>query len=140
MNLSDVTNLEIDITTLGIDFEVLNPVEYEDSDEYIGVQIVKLFSKPLERILISSLDVELLKENFSEIFDDYEIEFPIRLTLDYQEDYWLMNSLVRILDNYPNQEEIINFFNLNPDLYKINWFRNDDYKSAQVKSINDSNI
>lgn len=77
MNLSDVTNLEIDITTLGIDFEVLNPVEYEDSDEYIGVQIVKLFSKPLERILISSLDVELLKENFSEIFDDYEIEVNI---------------------------------------------------------------
>ena len=27
--------------------------------------------------MISSLDVELLKENFSEIFDDYEIEVNI---------------------------------------------------------------
>ena len=64
MDLSDVINIEIDITTLGIEFENLNPIEFEDSDEYVGIQIIKSFSKPLDRILISSLDLELLKENF----------------------------------------------------------------------------
>ena len=77
MNLSDVTNLEIDITTLGIEFEISNLIEYEGSDEYIGVQIIKSFSKPLDRILISSLDVELLRENLSEMFDEYELDITI---------------------------------------------------------------
>ena len=77
MDLSDVINIEIDITTLGIEFENLNPIEFEDSDEYIGIQIIKSFSKPLDRILISSLDVELLKENLAEIFDEYEVDINI---------------------------------------------------------------
>ena len=77
MDLSDVINIEIDITTLGIEFENLNPIEFEDSDEYVGIQIIKSFSKPLDRILISSLDLELLKENLSEIFDEYEVDINI---------------------------------------------------------------
>jgi hypothetical protein len=77
MDLNDVTNLEIDIITLGIEFEISNLIEYEGSDEYVGVQIIKLFSKPLDRILISSLDVELLRENLSEMFDEYELEINI---------------------------------------------------------------
>ena len=62
---------------LGIEFEISNLIEYEGSDEYVGVQIIKLFSKPLDRILISSLDVELLRENLSEMFDEYELEINI---------------------------------------------------------------
>lgn len=77
MDLSDITNIEIDITTLGLEFESLNPIEYESSDEYIGLQLIKSFSKPLDRILISSLDVELLKENISEMFDEYEIDINV---------------------------------------------------------------
>ena len=77
MDSSDIINIEIDITTLGIEFENLNPIEYEDSDEYIGIEIIKSFSKPLDRILVSSLDMELLKENLSEIFDEYEIDINI---------------------------------------------------------------
>ena len=77
MDLSDIINIEIDITTLGIEFESLNPIEYEDSDEYIGIEIIKSFSKPLDRILVSSLDMELLKENLSEMFDEYEININI---------------------------------------------------------------
>ena len=77
MDLNDVTNLEIDIITLGIEFEISKLIEYEGSDEYVGVQIIKLFSKPLDRILISSLDVELLREKLSEMFDEYELEILI---------------------------------------------------------------
>ena len=44
MDLNDVTNLEIDITTLGIEFEISNLIEYEGSDEYVGVQFTKTYS------------------------------------------------------------------------------------------------
>ena len=74
-----------------------------------------------------------------EVVND-DINFPIRLTLDYQEDYWLMLSIIRILGQSPDRKDIINLFKVNPDFYKINWFRNDDYKNAQIKSIDDSNI
>ena len=36
MDLNDVTNLEIDITTLGIEFEISNLIEYEGSDESVS--------------------------------------------------------------------------------------------------------
>ena len=78
MDSNDVTNLEIDLTTLGMDFETFNVIEHEDySDEYVGVQITKSYSKFLDRILISSLDLVLFKENISELFDEYEIEINI---------------------------------------------------------------
>ena len=67
---------------------------------------------------------------------DDDITVPIRLTLDYQEDYWLMNSMVRILGQFADRKSVVDLFKSNPDLYKINWFRNDDYKVAQIgKSI-----
>ena len=47
MDSSDIINIEIDITTLGIEFENLNPIEYEDSDEYIGIEIIKKALKQL---------------------------------------------------------------------------------------------
>ena len=78
MDSNDVTNLEIDLVTLGIDFESFSEIEHEDySDEYVGVQITKSYSKFLDRILISSLDLVLFKENISELFDEYEIEINI---------------------------------------------------------------
>jgi len=60
----------------------------------------------------------------------FNISLPIRLTLDYEEDYWLMRTMRRSLSLQPDRKEIIDFFVNNPDIYKINWFRNDDYKIA----------
>ena len=64
--------------------------------------------------------------------DDYDIEFPLRLTLDYKEDYWLMCSILKMLSTFPSRIEILELFTANPDLYKVNWFRNDEY----LESIN----
>jgi spore coat polysaccharide biosynthesis protein SpsF len=58
-------------------------------------------------------------------------EINIRLTLDYQEDYWLLASLQRILGNLVDRKDINNFFKANPDFTQINWFRNQEWKSAQ---------
>jgi len=77
MDLSEILNLEIDITTLGLNFEELNYMEDEDSDEYLGIQFIHSFSSVLDRILISSLDLDLLNENISEMFEEYETSIEI---------------------------------------------------------------
>ena len=79
------------------------------------------FIEKVPNVKISNLEVE-----------SDEIEYPIRLTLDYEEDYWLMCSVLRILGPYAVRKEISHLFASNPDLYKINWFRNDDYKTGQI--------
>jgi spore coat polysaccharide biosynthesis protein SpsF len=57
----------------------------------------------------------------------------IRLTLDYEEDYWLLASVCRMVGNYAPRAEIDALFLRNPDLYKINWFRNKAWADAQVQ-------
>ena len=61
----------------------------------------------------------------------HTLNFQLRLTLDYKEDYWLLNSLARILGNKASYLEIVNFLKKNPDFYRINSFRNDEWKNAQ---------
>lgn len=56
----------------------------------------------------------------------------IRLTLDYEEDYWLLLSVLRILGPNATREEIEELFVKNPDLYKINWFRNEEWEQGQL--------
>jgi spore coat polysaccharide biosynthesis protein SpsF len=55
-----------------------------------------------------------------------------RLTLDYQEDYWLLESVRRIVGNLAPRTEVNQLFVRNPDLYLVNWFRNQEWKSAQL--------
>ena len=54
-----------------------------------------------------------------------------RLTLDYEEDYWLLCSLVNILGNTVSRKEVEGFLRKNPDFYKINWFRNEEWADGQ---------
>lgn len=55
-----------------------------------------------------------------------------RLTLDYEEDYWLLESVRRIVGNLAPRREIDELFRKNPDLHKVNWFRNQQWKSGQL--------
>ena len=56
---------------------------------------------------------------------------PIRLTLDYHEDYWMLCTVLRILGPRAQRKDIEGLFKSNTDLHKINWFRNSEYKSLQ---------
>lgn len=56
----------------------------------------------------------------------------VRLTLDYPEDYWLLESVRRMAGNLAPRSAVDNLFRRNPDLYKVNWFRNEMWKAAQV--------
>jgi len=60
-------------------------------------------------------------------------ERNLRLTLDYQEDYWLLASLVRAGASYKASREKVEEIALYP-LGCINWFRNEDWKEHQVES------
>jgi spore coat polysaccharide biosynthesis protein SpsF len=55
----------------------------------------------------------------------------IRLTLDYKEDYWLLRTIQRLVGSISPRSEIDELFYKNPDLYKINWFHNEEWKAAQ---------
>ena len=56
----------------------------------------------------------------------------VRLTLDYEEDYWLLRSVQRIVGSYAPREDIDALFRRNPDLFRINWFRNLEWKQGQL--------
>jgi spore coat polysaccharide biosynthesis protein SpsF len=58
--------------------------------------------------------------------------FTVRLTLDYEEDYWLLASIRRMVGNLAPRSEVNELFHRNPDLYLINWFRNQEWKEGQL--------
>ena len=74
---------------------------------------------------ISDLKAKILPETRKKIT-------KVRLTLDYEEDYWLLESVRRILGNLASKGEVERLFLSNPDMYKINWFRNEEWQSAQI--------
>ncbi len=57
---------------------------------------------------------------------------PLRLTLDYEEDYWLLHSVHRIVGSLASRKEVEELFHRNPDLYLINWFRNKEWRQNQL--------
>jgi spore coat polysaccharide biosynthesis protein SpsF len=64
--------------------------------------------------------------------DKYANTSPVRLTLDYQEDYWMLASIVNILGNDLTRSDLSMFLLRNPDFSKINFFRNQEWKKAQL--------
>jgi len=64
--------------------------------------------------------------------DRSTVNLNVRLTLDYEEDYWLLASVVRILGNNATRKEVNQLFVDNPDLSKVNLFRNNEWKAAQL--------
>lgn len=57
-------------------------------------------------------------------FTDYP---DIRLTLDYQEDYWLLLFILKQTGPESARDDILNLFIRNPDLREFNLFRNNDW-------------
>lgn len=56
----------------------------------------------------------------------------LRLTLDYEEDYWLILTVQRILGDDASRADVDNLFARNPDLCEVNWFRNKDWQARQA--------
>jgi spore coat polysaccharide biosynthesis protein SpsF (cytidylyltransferase family) len=56
----------------------------------------------------------------------------VRLTLDYEEDYWLLCTVQRSVGGNASRHDVDDLFRRNPDLYKVNWFRNQEWKETQL--------
>lgn len=62
-----------------------------------------------------------------------ELNHPVRLTLDYAEDYWMLVTVLRLVGPEAEWKDLERLFKENPDLHKINWFRNADYENVLEK-------
>jgi spore coat polysaccharide biosynthesis protein SpsF (cytidylyltransferase family) len=56
-----------------------------------------------------------------------------RLTLDYEEDYRLLETVRHTVGNLAPRAEVDALFRRDPDLYKVNWFRNAEWADNQQK-------
>ena len=104
----------------------------------VGYSLTKdIISKALE-IIDDEEDTEMMWHYLDKVKDIKKIILPdskknikVRLTLDYEEDYWMLQTVRRILGNLTDRKNIDQLLQKNPDLYKINWFRNDEWKLRQ---------
>lgn len=60
-----------------------------------------------------------------------KFDFNARLTLDYKEDYIFLETLRTLVGNFASRKNICNILKKNPDLVKINRFRNKQWKKNQ---------
>ena len=67
--------------------------------------------------------------------------WPQRLTLDYEEDYHLICAVNRMVGGYMAPRWAVDeLFLRNPDLHKVNWFRNEEWKARQCMETRSENI
>jgi spore coat polysaccharide biosynthesis protein SpsF (cytidylyltransferase family) len=66
-----------------------------------------------------------------ETYPDEPGPWPLRLTLDYEEDYHLLATVARILGYMAPRHAVDELFFKNPDLHKVNWFRTAEWKRRQ---------
>lgn len=59
------------------------------------------------------------------------IEKNIRLTLDYEEDYWLLRTVLREIGPDCSRKQVIDLFRSNPSLALINGFRSAEWSQRQ---------
>ena len=76
--------------------------------------------------------IEKIEGRKTVVLDENEEQpLTIRLTLDYEEDYWLLRTVQRLVGNVALRSEVDELFRQNPDLYKVNWFHNEEWEAAQ---------
>ncbi len=88
----------------------------EIDTEYIWDFINQI--NPIKKLTLPEKNIEKIK---------------MRLTLDYEEDFLILNMVRLILGKEAKRDEINDLFKRNPDLHLINWFRNEDYLKNQSK-------
>ncbi len=130
---------QLSFDTLGDEYDF---VAHPDAQSYEGCVGYSLTADIIERAcaIKETDDTEMMWFFLEKVHDIRKTVLPvdinqdaghIRLTLDYSEDYWLLCTVLRILGPEAGRRDIEKLFKSNPDLHKVNWFRNDEYKSLQ---------
>lgn len=123
------------------DFDVICPtVSSSAGGASVGYSLTTAIIKKALENLDRNTDTEMMWYylekvdgiKMEKLSETNNINTEVRLTLDYEEDYWLLASIVRILGNNPDRGKVMQLFLDNPDMAKINLFRNDEWKAAQL--------
>ena len=123
------------------DCDVVCPTESSSAGgASVGYSLTTAIIKKALENLDADTDTEMMWYYLEKVAQIKMINLPettnnnrkVRLTLDYEEDYWLLASIVRILGDNPSRNEVMQLLLKNPDLAKINLFRNDEWKAAQL--------
>ena len=125
------------------DLDIVRPSTYSSNGAgSVGYSIKRALIEDIMSSLKDNTDTEMIEKFIdfnrfkSEIMqEDIELNYQIRLTLDYEEDYHLLSFISRELGSNPSRKSIINLFKANPDLYKLNFFRNSDWKIKQKNQL-----
>jgi spore coat polysaccharide biosynthesis protein SpsF (cytidylyltransferase family) len=125
-------------------YDFVSPSKYSSSGgATVGYSIKSAIIKDALNGIDENADTEMmwyLLENLPKIktyiYGDPLYLIPgspqFRLTLDFQEDYWLLNSIARIKGNNAESNDVYDLLIKNPDFHLINHFRNSEWKKAQV--------
>ncbi len=92
-----------------------------------------IYSQSGTGLVGTSFNLKANKDATEEILPDPAHQvWPMRLTLDYPEDYHLIQTVNRIVGGCMAPRWAVDeAFQRNPDLHKVNWFRNAEWKERQ---------
>lgn len=104
-----------------------------DMSAYIGSHNMAIASDALRRSieLKNSDSTEMIEHHIHDaadvvkfvVNDPHAVEQSIRLTLDYEEDWWLIRTVCREVGRHACRHDIIEFFMKHPGLSTVNMFR-----------------
>ena len=83
----------------------------------------------IEPFFKKNKNIKIIRSNFN------EIKTKGRFTLDYKEDYFFLNIIATSIGDNASRNKINTFLKYNPNLIKINLFRNRDFKNKQRAQI-----
>ena len=121
-------------------YDVVCPTESSSAgDASVGYSLTKNIIEKSLKFIEDEEDTEMMWYYLEKVKSLKKVVLPnpnnsplkVRLTLDYEEDYWLLESVRKILGNLTTRQAIDELFLKNPDLHKINWFRNEEWKLGQ---------
>ena len=75
----EIAFLEMDAFNLGLSFDSVEHLEFAD-ENIIGIEFTKTISSPFEIILVKSIDIDLLKNNLAEVFEDYDTQVTLDIS------------------------------------------------------------
>jgi len=129
------------IVLLNEGYDMVSPTSSSSSgDASVGYSLTKDIIARTCALFEENSDTEIMWYYIEKVKGINKIALPdqdsnpikIRLTLDYEEDYWLLSTVQRILSTQASRKEVNDLFRNNPDLYKVNWFRNSDWQEGQL--------
>lgn len=126
-------------TLNSLSLDVVQPTKISSNGSgLVGYSIKSDVMHELSRKIKTNTNTEIMWKFFNKLkglkvnsLSRSKFDYNARLTLDYPEDYIFLQTIRLILGNLTSRKNICNLLRKNPDLVKINYFRNKEWKNNQ---------